>query len=63
MTNKVERKPAAPPNKGFNWKDFLIKSAIAIAIFNVIAALVTCYFVLPVRLETAIFACSIQTRR
>jgi hypothetical protein len=47
MTNKVERKPAAPPNKGFNWKDFLIKSAIAIAIFNVIAALVTCYFVLP----------------
>jgi hypothetical protein len=47
MANDVERRPAAPTQKGFNWKDFLIKSAIAIAIFNVIAVLVTCYFVLP----------------
>jgi hypothetical protein len=47
MANNVERKPAAPPNKDFNWKDMLIKLAIAIAVFNVIAALVTWYFVLP----------------
>jgi hypothetical protein len=48
MANKIERKPAAPPNEVFNWKDLLIKLAIAIAVFNVIAALVTWYFVLPV---------------
>ena len=47
MVKNVERKPAAAPKRGFNWKDFLIKSAIAIAIFNVVAALATCYFVLP----------------
>ena len=47
MAKNVERKPAAPANKGFNWKDILIKWAIAIAVFNVIAALVTWYFVLP----------------
>jgi hypothetical protein len=47
MANDVERKPAAPLKKGFDWKSFLIKSAIAIAIFNITAALVTCYFVLP----------------
>jgi len=47
MVKNVERNPAAPPIQGFNWKSFLIKSAIAIVIFNVIAALVTCYFVLP----------------
>jgi hypothetical protein len=47
MANNVERKPAAPTNKGSNWKELLIKSAIAIAVFNVIAALVTWYFILP----------------
>jgi hypothetical protein len=47
MANDVERKPAAPREQGFNWKGFLIRSAIAIALFNVIAGLVTCYFVLP----------------
>jgi hypothetical protein len=47
MVKNVGRKPAAPHHKGFNWKDFLIKSAITIALFNVIAGLVTCYFVLP----------------
>ena len=47
MLKNVERKPAAPPKQDFNWNGFLIKSAIAIAIFNVIAGLVTCYFVVP----------------
>jgi hypothetical protein len=47
MANEVKRKPAAPHVQGFNWKGFLIKSAIAIALFNVIAGLVTCYFILP----------------
>jgi hypothetical protein len=35
------------PKKGFNWKGFLIESAIAIAIFNIIAGFVTWYFILP----------------
>jgi hypothetical protein len=39
--------PAAPRKKGFNWKGFLIESAIAIALFDVIAWLVTVYFILP----------------
>ncbi|MGO9037962.1 MAG: hypothetical protein ACLPX1_16125 [Steroidobacteraceae bacterium] len=47
MARDVERKPAAPQNGGFDWKGFLIRSAIAIALFNVIAGLVTYYFVLP----------------
>jgi hypothetical protein len=47
MANEVKRKPATPQLQGFNWKGFLIKSAIAIALFNVIAGLVTCYFILP----------------
>jgi len=47
MANEVKRKPAAPHMQSFNWKGFLIKSAIAIALLNVIAALVTCYFILP----------------
>jgi len=47
MANEVKRKPAAPHMQGFNWKGALIKSAIAIALFNVIAGLVTCYFILP----------------
>jgi len=47
MANAVKRKPAAPRRQGFDWKGFWIKSAIAIALFNVVAALVTCYFILP----------------
>ena len=47
MVKNVERKPAAPPQQGFDWKPLLIRTAIAIALFNVAAALVTCCFVLP----------------
>jgi hypothetical protein len=47
MANNVERKGAAPGNQGINWKAFLIKAAIGIGLFNLIAALVTWYFVLP----------------
>jgi hypothetical protein len=36
-----------PPRRGFNWAGFLIESAIAIVVFNVIAAVVTWYFILP----------------
>ncbi len=31
----------------FNWARFLIESAIAIAVFNIIAGIVTWYFILP----------------
>ncbi len=47
MADDVKRKPAAPARQGLNWKGLLIKSAIAIALFNVLAGLVTCYFVMP----------------
>lgn len=47
MANDVKRKPAAARMQGFDWKGFLIKSGVAIALFNVIAGLVTCYFILP----------------
>ncbi len=47
MANEVKRRPAAPRNQDFDWKGFLIRSAIAIALFNVIAGLVTCYYILP----------------
>lgn len=33
--------------KGFNWAGFLIESAIAILVFNIIAAIVAWYFILP----------------
>ncbi|MGO8856707.1 MAG: hypothetical protein ACLPTF_15025 [Steroidobacteraceae bacterium] len=48
MANRVERDPHPPSRKkDFDWKRFLIRSAIAIAIFNVIAGIVTWYFILP----------------
>jgi hypothetical protein len=47
MANTVERKGAAPRNQGIDWKAFLIKAAIGIAVFNLIAALVTWFFVMP----------------
>jgi hypothetical protein len=47
MANRVERSPRPPSRKNdFDWKRFLIRSAIAIAIFNVIAGIVTWYFIL-----------------
>jgi hypothetical protein len=49
MAEDVKRdpNPESPRKKGFNWRSFLIESIIAIVIFDVIAAIVTWYFILP----------------
>jgi hypothetical protein len=49
MADDVERDPTpeSPSKQGFNWKSCLIETAIAIAIFDVIAGIVTWYFILP----------------
>lgn len=35
------------PKPSFNWPKFLIESAIAIVIFNIIAGIVTYYYLIP----------------
>jgi len=45
--DRTTKPTKAPPKRGFNWAGFLIESAIAIAIFNIVAAIVTWYFILP----------------
>jgi len=48
VTRDETTRPAkAPRKRGFNWAGFLIESAIAIAIFNIVAGIVTWYFILP----------------
>ena len=49
MADDVERdpNPTSPRKKGFNWKRFLLESIIAIVLFDVIAWIVTWYFILP----------------
>jgi hypothetical protein len=41
------KKQGVPRKKGFDWAGFLIESAIAIVVFNIIAGIVTWYFILP----------------
>jgi hypothetical protein len=41
----LRRATPQPPRKSFNWRGCLIESAIAIAIFNIIAA-IAWYFIL-----------------
>jgi len=49
MADDVERdpNPKSPRKKGFNWKSCLLESIIAIVLFDVIAWIVTWYFILP----------------
>jgi len=49
MADDVERdpNPESPRKKGINWKSCLIESIIAIVLFDVIAGIVTWYFILP----------------
>jgi hypothetical protein len=44
---REKEKVQTPRKKGFNWAGFLIESAIAIVVFNIIAAIVTWVFILP----------------
>ncbi len=37
----------AGSGKGFNWFRFWVRSAIALLVFNIIAALLTWYFIFP----------------
>jgi len=46
-SGRAEKGRAAPRKKGFNWAAFLIESAIAITVFNIIAGIATWYFILP----------------
>lgn len=47
IPDETAKRGEVRPKKGFNWAGFLIESAIAIAIFNIVAAIVTWYFILP----------------
>ena len=38
---------APRPKKAFNWPKFLIESAIAIVVFNIIAGFIAYYFIIP----------------
>jgi len=49
MDKDLERDPRAASQRksGFNWKSCLIESIIAIVVFDVLAWIVTWYFILP----------------
>jgi len=46
-TTAGQKTTVAGSGKGFNWFRFWVRSAIALLVFNVIAALVTWYFIFP----------------
>ena len=45
--SKPDPKPGASGRKGFDWKGCLIESLIVFTVFNIIAAIVTWYFIMP----------------
>ncbi len=49
MHKDLEHDPRAASRRktGFNWKSCLIESIIAIVVFDVLAWIVTWYFILP----------------